>query len=72
MLLTRSTDNFVALRERVARLPGVQVELSTECRHVAQDPDGVTLDLQGPNGHRQVRARYVLACDVKWSGSEGR
>lgn len=51
------------LRERVARLPGVQVELSTECRHVAQDARGVTLDLHGPTGHRQVRANYVIACD---------
>lgn len=48
-----------ALRERVAQLPNVRVELGVEMERIAQDADGVTLQVAG----RTVRARYAIACD---------
>ena len=53
-----------ALRERVARMPNVRVELSTELVDLRQDAQGATLTVRGPDGHeRAVRAKYVIACD---------
>lgn len=53
-----------ALRERVARMGHVVVELGVEMRRIAQDAEGVTLQVQRADGSdRQVRAKYALACD---------
>uniref|UniRef100_UPI000D37F2B7 bifunctional 3-(3-hydroxy-phenyl)propionate/3-hydroxycinnamic acid hydroxylase n=1 Tax=unclassified Variovorax TaxID=663243 RepID=UPI000D37F2B7 len=53
-----------ALRARVAQLPNVTVALGAELRGVAQDAQGVTLQLMDATGTaRQVRARYLIACD---------
>ena len=53
-----------ALRDRVAALPGVHVELGMELRSLAQDDAGVSLQLQGDDGQpHTVRARHVLGCD---------
>lgn len=52
------------LRERVAQLPNVLVELGVEMHHIAPDADGVTLSV----GERTVRARYAIACDGGSSG----
>jgi 3-(3-hydroxy-phenyl)propionate hydroxylase len=50
------------LRDRVAQLPNVQVELGVEMRRIEQDTDGVRLEIA--NGAvKTVRARYVIACD---------
>jgi 3-(3-hydroxy-phenyl)propionate hydroxylase len=50
------------LRDRVAQLPNVQVELGVEMRRIEQDADGVRLEIA--NGAvKTVRARYVIACD---------
>ncbi|HEX2545237.1 MAG TPA: bifunctional 3-(3-hydroxy-phenyl)propionate/3-hydroxycinnamic acid hydroxylase [Ramlibacter sp.] len=52
------------LRERVARMPGVQVDLGVEMRRVRQDAAGVTLEIGAPDGGtKTVRAQYVIACD---------
>lgn len=47
------------LRERVAELPNVQVDLGVELLGLEQDAEGATLTLRG----KQVRAKYVVACD---------
>jgi 3-(3-hydroxy-phenyl)propionate hydroxylase len=53
-----------ALRARVAQLANVTVELGAELRGVAQDAQGVSLDITGAGGAaQQVRARYAIACD---------
>ena len=52
-----------ALRARVAQLPNVQVELGVEMRRIAQDGDGVALQIEAGGATRTVRARYAVACD---------
>lgn len=52
------------LRERVAGLPNVGVELGVEMTRIAPDADGVTLDVAHPErGAKQLRAKYAIACD---------
>lgn len=57
-----------ALRERVARLPNVTVELGVAMTAITQDADGVQLTLQGEGGTHTVQARYAIACDGGSSG----
>ncbi|HSV45456.1 MAG TPA: bifunctional 3-(3-hydroxy-phenyl)propionate/3-hydroxycinnamic acid hydroxylase, partial [Ramlibacter sp.] len=53
-----------ALRARVAQLPHVVVDLGAEVGRVVQDAESVTLDVTLADGSvKQVRAKYVLACD---------
>ncbi|MDE2606905.1 MAG: bifunctional 3-(3-hydroxy-phenyl)propionate/3-hydroxycinnamic acid hydroxylase [Burkholderiales bacterium] len=53
-----------ALRERVARLPNVRVDLTTELLDLRQDATGATLQVRGPDGaERGIRAKYAIACD---------
>ncbi|MCG2592384.1 bifunctional 3-(3-hydroxy-phenyl)propionate/3-hydroxycinnamic acid hydroxylase [Ramlibacter sp. XY19] len=47
------------LRDRVAQLPNVRVDLGVEMKRIVQDAEGVTLELS--NG--TVRAKYAIACD---------
>ncbi|MGV3572703.1 MAG: bifunctional 3-(3-hydroxy-phenyl)propionate/3-hydroxycinnamic acid hydroxylase [Ramlibacter sp.] len=51
------------LRERVAQLPNVVVELGVEMQQLRQDAEGVTLEVARDGEVRSVRARYVIACD---------
>jgi 3-(3-hydroxy-phenyl)propionate hydroxylase len=52
------------LRERVAQMRNVRVELSTELVDVQQDAQGATLHVRAASEQlRSVRARYVIACD---------
>jgi len=52
------------LRERVAQLSGVQVELGVEMRAITQDAQAVWLDLLDRDGSaKRVGARYAMACD---------
>src|SRR4051812_5061592 len=51
------------LRERVARMPNVRVELGTEVLGVQQDAQGATLTVRADAGQASVSARYVIACD---------
>jgi 3-(3-hydroxy-phenyl)propionate hydroxylase len=46
------------LRERVAQMANVTVEEGVECTALAQDADGVTLDVG-----RAIRARWAIAAD---------
>ena len=59
-----------ALRERVAQLPNVTVELGVELQSLSQDGEGVSLQLldAGARQSRTVRARYAIACDGGSSG----
>ncbi|GAA1945321.1 FAD-dependent monooxygenase [Kitasatospora viridis] len=50
------------LAERAAEL-GVEVRRGHELRGLRQDPDGVDLELDGPDGAVRVRARYLVGCD---------
>jgi 3-(3-hydroxy-phenyl)propionate hydroxylase len=53
-----------ALRERVAQMSNVVVELGVEVNGLEQDDDGATLQLQREDGSpASVRARYVIGCD---------
>jgi 3-(3-hydroxy-phenyl)propionate hydroxylase len=54
------------LREGVARYPNVEVMLGHECTGLAQDETGVELAIRptgSEDGHRSVRAAYVIAAD---------
>jgi 3-(3-hydroxy-phenyl)propionate hydroxylase len=52
------------LRRRVAQMANVQVDLGVELYNLHQDADGATLKLRDRGGvEREVRARYVIACD---------
>ncbi|MFF2075801.1 FAD-dependent monooxygenase [Kitasatospora sp. NPDC058162] len=42
---------------------GVTVLRRCEVTGFTQDPDGVTVDLQGPDGARQLRTRYLVGAD---------
>ncbi|MBS0451045.1 MAG: bifunctional 3-(3-hydroxy-phenyl)propionate/3-hydroxycinnamic acid hydroxylase [Proteobacteria bacterium] len=57
-----------ALRARVAQLPNVTVELGVEMRGLAQDGQGVSLQIEAQGQLRTVRARYAIACDGGSSG----
>lgn len=52
------------LRNRVAALPNVTVDLGVELRNLEQGADGATLHLVDRQGAaKAVRAKYVIACD---------
>ncbi|MDP2219937.1 MAG: FAD-dependent monooxygenase, partial [Hydrogenophaga sp.] len=54
----------VALRERVAQLSNVVVELGVEVNGLVQDAEGATLQLQREDGSpASIRTRYVVGCD---------
>jgi 3-(3-hydroxy-phenyl)propionate hydroxylase len=54
----------MAIRQCVARLPNVKVELGTELKSLEQDADSATLSLRSDQGNDStVRARWVIACD---------
>jgi len=57
-----------ALRARVAELPNVTVDLGVEMRSLAQDGEGVDLQIEAEGAVRTVRARYAIACDGGGSG----
>jgi 3-(3-hydroxy-phenyl)propionate hydroxylase len=53
-----------AIRAHVAALPGLAIELGTECIGVTQDAAGVSLDLRDENGEtRRITAGTLVACD---------
>lgn len=53
-----------ALRDNLNAFPTVAVELGTEAMSVVQDGAGATVRLRNADGaEREVRARFVLACD---------
>ncbi len=62
-----------ALRARLRERPGVTLELGTEALSVTPQDDGYLVLLQDRHGvRREVRSRYVLACDGGTSALRGR
>ncbi|MFF3334873.1 bifunctional 3-(3-hydroxy-phenyl)propionate/3-hydroxycinnamic acid hydroxylase [Streptomyces sp. NPDC002888] len=62
-----------ALRRRLARVDGVDVHLGTEVTDVRLDGEGATVEVVEATGcRRELRARYVLACDGGGSPSRRR
>jgi 3-(3-hydroxy-phenyl)propionate hydroxylase len=57
-----------ALRARVAQLPNVKVDLGVGMSALAQDDEGVTLQIDAEGQRRTVHARYAIACDGGSSG----
>ena len=53
------------LRRRVAELPSVEMLLGSTVEAIAQDGDGVTVDVaeRGGSGRRTLRARWLVGCD---------
>lgn len=52
------------LRQHVAQQPMIGLYFSTEATAAEQDHTGVTVTVQGPDGHAQsLRAAYVIAAD---------
>ncbi|HYF17377.1 MAG TPA: bifunctional 3-(3-hydroxy-phenyl)propionate/3-hydroxycinnamic acid hydroxylase, partial [Ramlibacter sp.] len=51
------------LRERVAQMPGVTVELGVEVVQVAQGSAAASLQVVGESGPKTVTAKYLIACD---------
>ena len=56
------------LRAHARSLPSVVVELGTELCRLGEATNGVTLELRGDQGPRNVTADYVIACDGASSG----
>ncbi len=50
------------LRERVAQMPNVVMDLGVEMTAVSQDAEGVSLSIRAGED-KSVRARYAIACD---------
>lgn len=52
------------LRARLAQLPSVRTLYGSVVRDLRQDPSGVAVEIEGPDGERQtLRADYVVGCD---------
>lgn len=57
------------LRDGAESKPSVELLLGWQCERVAQDGEGAVAVLRNPAGdQREVRARYLLACDGASSG----
>lgn len=55
------------LRELVASLPAADARLGVKLECFAQDADGVTAKVSGPEGAGTIRTRYIVGCDGAWS-----
>ncbi|MDQ7956012.1 MAG: FAD-dependent oxidoreductase [Pseudomonadota bacterium] len=51
------------LNERVAELPSIDVRWCNKVVGIEQDGDGATLTIETPEGHYQLAADWVAACD---------
>ncbi|MFD7527282.1 FAD-dependent monooxygenase [Streptomyces sp. NPDC059849] len=61
--LAATQHRIVQVLEERARSLGVDLRRGHRVRAVTQDEDAVTLDVTGPDGDRQLRARYVVGAD---------
>ncbi|MFG2216725.1 FAD-dependent monooxygenase [Streptomyces sp. NPDC048685] len=61
--LAATQHRIVQVLEERARSLGVDLWRGHRVRTIAQDEDAVTLDVTGPDGDRQLRARYVVGAD---------
>ena len=51
------------LRELLLAVPGAEIRYNVRATDVAQDDNGVTVTMEGPDGPETIRARYVIAAD---------
>jgi 3-(3-hydroxy-phenyl)propionate hydroxylase len=68
MVFTQPPVEEILRAHARSSLPSVVVELGTELLRLGGAPDGVTLELRGDQGMRNVTADYVIACDGASSG----
>ncbi|MEU0629017.1 FAD-dependent monooxygenase [Streptomyces sp. NPDC005989] len=61
--LAAPQHRIVQVLEERARSLGVDLRRGHRVGAVVQDEDAVTLDVTGPDGDRQLRARYVVGAD---------
>ncbi len=52
-----------AIRRRAQQGRRTEFRLGAEFRSLSQDSEGVSVTIDGQDGERQVRCRYVVACD---------
>lgn len=52
-----------ALAQGLTRYSNVELRFLHTMQSIAQDPDGVAVTVEGPNGVYQVQALYVVGCD---------
>jgi 3-(3-hydroxy-phenyl)propionate hydroxylase len=57
----------LALRDLLAASPIADVRLGWRFDGLAQDADGTTANVTGPDGAATLRARYLIGCDGAWS-----
>ncbi len=63
ILVHRQSETEQYLREYTSAHYGVGVEWGTQCLDVKQDADGVTATLESDGKTREIRCRYLVACD---------
>ncbi|WP_234195676.1 bifunctional 3-(3-hydroxy-phenyl)propionate/3-hydroxycinnamic acid hydroxylase [Pseudacidovorax sp. NFM-22] len=51
------------LRDAARARAQAHVCFNTEATQIRMDPEGVTVDLKGPEGTRTLRSRWLVACD---------
>ncbi|MGX1198397.1 bifunctional 3-(3-hydroxy-phenyl)propionate/3-hydroxycinnamic acid hydroxylase [Parvibaculum sp. MBR-TMA-1.3b-4.2] len=53
----------IALREVLSAEPSASVRLGVSLVGYTDGPDGVTAEIEGPDGETQIAARYLVGCD---------
>jgi len=63
ILVNRQSETEQYLREYASAHYGASIEWGTQCVGVTPDADGVTATLETDGKRRDVRCRYLVACD---------
>ena len=63
ILVNRQSETEQYLREYASAHYGASIEWGTECVGVQADADGITATLETDGKRRDVRCRYLVACD---------
>ena len=63
LLVHRQSETEQYLREYTSAHFGTTIEWGTQCLDVKQDANGVTATLETDGKQREVRCRYLVACD---------
>src|SRR6516225_603959 len=63
ILVNRQSETEQYLREYASAHYGASIEWATQCVEVRPDADGVTATLETDGKRRDVRCRYLVACD---------
>lgn len=53
----------IAMRETLAAEPHASIRLGVSLANYTDGPDGVTAEIEGPDGKTQIVARYLVGCD---------